>query len=52
MASHIFLVVPVSLVFFAPFLLETGTRLGFVSNMLIGLALLAASVWLLRRLMP
>ncbi|OGI50552.1 MAG: hypothetical protein A3E57_02005 [Candidatus Muproteobacteria bacterium RIFCSPHIGHO2_12_FULL_60_33] len=51
-ARDIFLVVPVSLVFFVPFLLETRTRLGFVSNMLIGLALLAVSVWLLRRFVP
>jgi hypothetical protein len=48
-ASHIFVVVPVSLVFFVPFLLETKTRLGFIANMCIGLALLAVGVWVLRR---
>ena len=51
-ARDIFLVVPVSLVFFAPFLLETRTRLGFIPNLLIGLVLLAVSVWVLRRFMP
>jgi hypothetical protein len=48
-ASHIFVIVPVSLVFFVPFLLEAKTRFGFVPNMGIGLLLLAVSVWLLRR---
>jgi hypothetical protein len=51
-ARDIFVVVPVSLVFFVPFLLEAKTRLGFVSNMLLGLTLLAVSVWLLRRFVP
>jgi len=48
-ARDIFVVVPVSLVFFVPFLLETKTRLGFIANMCIGLALLAVGVWALRR---
>ncbi|MCR4333164.1 MAG: DUF3147 family protein [Sulfuricaulis sp.] len=48
-ARDIFVVVPVSLVFFVPFLLETKTRLGFIANMCVGLALLAVGVWLLRR---
>ena len=52
MASHIFVVVPVSLVFFLPFLVERKSGLGFIANMLVGLALLAAAVWLLRRLIP
>jgi len=51
-ARDIFLIVPVSLVFFLPFLLETRTRLGFVSNILIGMGLLAAAVWALRRYLP
>lgn len=48
-ARDIFVIVPVSLVFFVPFLLETKTRFGFVPNMGIGLVLLAVSVWVLRR---
>jgi hypothetical protein len=48
-ARDVFVIVPVSLVFFVPFLLETKTRFGFVPNMGIGLVLLAVSVWLLRR---
>jgi len=48
-ARDIFTIVPVSLVFFVPFLLETKTRLGFIANMCVGLALLAVGVWLLRR---
>lgn len=48
-AKDIFFLVPVSLVFFLPFLLEDKTRLGFIANLLIGVALLAVSVWLLRR---
>ena len=51
-AKDIFLIVPVSLVFFLPFLLEKKTSLGFVANMALGLALLAASVWFLRRFVP
>ncbi len=48
-ARDIFVVVPVSLVFFVPFLLETKTRLGFIANMCVGLTLLAVGVWVLRR---
>ncbi len=51
-AKDIFLIVPMSLVFFLPFLLEKKTSLGFIANMLIGLVLLFASVWLLRRWVP
>jgi hypothetical protein len=50
-ARDVFVIVPVSLVFFLPFLLEARTRLGFVSNILIGLGLLAGSVWVLRRIL-
>lgn len=49
-ARDIFVIVPVSLVFFVPFLAERKTGLGFIANMLLGLALLAVSVWLLRRI--
>ena len=43
-AQDIFALVPVSLIFFLPFLLEGKTQLGFVANMAVGLALLAVSV--------
>lgn len=51
-ARDILVLVPMSLVFFVPFLLETRTRLGFVPNLLAGVALLAAAVWITRRLLP
>jgi len=41
--------VPVSLAFFLPFQLETRTRPGLVSNALIGVGLVAAAAWTLRR---
>jgi hypothetical protein len=50
-ARDIFLLVPGSLVFFLPFLLETKTRLGFVPNLLAGLVLLALAVWGMRRIL-
>lgn len=50
-AKDIFVIVPVSLVFFLPFLLEKKTSLGFVANMALGLVLLAVAVLLLRRIM-
>lgn len=50
-AKDIFLIVPVSLVFFLPFLLEKKTSLGFVANMALGLVLLVVAVLLLRRIM-
>jgi len=50
-ARDVLALVPVSLLFFAPFLLETRTRLGFVPNLVIGLVLLAIGVWGLRRLL-
>ena len=49
-ARDILLLVPVSLLFFLPFLLESKTGFGFGPNMLLGLALLAAAVWAARRL--
>jgi len=48
-AKDIFVLVPVSLVFFLPFWLEKKTQFGFVANMLLGLALLAVAVWGARR---
>jgi hypothetical protein len=51
-ARDILLWVPVSLVFFVPFLLEARTRLGFVPNLLSGVVLLVAAVWIIRRLFP
>ena len=49
-ARDIFLLVPGSLVFFVPFLLETKTRLGFFPNLAIGIGLLILVVWATRRL--
>ncbi len=48
-ARDIFVLVPVSLVFFLPFWLEKKTQFGFLANMALGLALLAAAAWGLRR---
>lgn len=48
-ARDIFVLVPVSLVFFLPFWLEKQTQFGFIANMLLGLVLLAAAAWGLRR---
>ena len=50
-ARDIFMLVPVSLVFFLPFLLEGKTQIGFLPNMVLGLVLLAGAVLLLRRIM-
>jgi hypothetical protein len=50
-ARDIFLLVPGSLVFFLPFLLETKTRFGFLPNLCAGLALLALAVWGMRRVL-
>jgi len=48
-ARDIFVLVPVSLVFFLPFWLEEKTRFGFLANMALGLALLAVAAWGARR---
>ena len=47
-----FVIVPVSLVFFLPFWLEKKTQFGFLANLLLGLGLLAAAVLALRRFLP
>lgn len=47
-AREVLLLVPVSLVFFVPFLLEPRTRLGFWPNLAAGLALLGLGVWAVR----
>ena len=51
-ARDIFIIVPLSLVFFVPFLLERRTQFGFPVNLLIGVALLAVVVALARRFLP
>jgi hypothetical protein len=51
-AREILLLVPVSLVFFLPFVFAPRTQFGFYANFLLGLALLAAAVWALRRFSP
>lgn len=51
-ARDILVLVPVSLVFFLPFLLESKTRVGFVVNLAAGLVLLALAVLGLRRFLP
>ena len=48
-ARDIFMLVPVSLLFFLPFLVEKRTGAGFIANMMVGLALLALGVWFMRR---
>jgi len=50
-ARDIFLLVPGSLLFFLPFLLETKTRLGFLPNLLAGMVLLVLAVWGMRRIL-
>ncbi len=50
-AKDIFVLVPVSLVFFLPFWLEDRTRFGFAINLALGLLLLMAAVWGARRLL-
>jgi len=48
-ARDIFVLVPVSLVFFLPFWLEKKTQFGFLANVALGLGLLAVVVWGLKR---
>lgn len=51
LARDIFLLVPGSLVFFLPFLLEPKTGLGFFPNLTAGVVLLAVAMWIMRRLL-
>jgi hypothetical protein len=51
LARDIVLLVPGSLLFFLPFLLESKTRLGFLPNLFFGLTLLALAVWGMRRVL-
>jgi len=48
-ARDILLLVPVSLLFFLPFLFAGQTRLGFLPNLVAGLALLGLAVWVAQR---
>lgn len=48
-ARDVLLLVPVSLTFFVPFLLEPRTRFGFWPNLGLGLGMLAVAVWAMRR---
>jgi hypothetical protein len=50
-ARDVLALLPVTLLFFAPFLLEPRTRLGFLPNLLIGAALLGIGVWGMRRVL-
>lgn len=48
-ARDILMLVPVSLLFFLPFLLERKTQLGFLPNLVAGAGLLVLAVWGVRR---
>jgi hypothetical protein len=50
-ARDVLALLPVTLLFFAPFLLEPRTRLGFLPNLLVGAALLGIGVWGMRRVL-
>lgn len=50
-ARDVLALLPITLLFFAPFLLEPRTRLGFLPNLLIGTALLGIGVWGMRRVL-
>lgn len=49
LARDIFLLVPGSLLFFLPFLLESKTRLGFFPNLAVGIGLMMLALWFTRR---
>lgn len=51
-ARDVFFLVPLSLVFFVPFLLEPKTHWGFGLNLMLGLVLLAVVGLVLRRFIP
>ena len=48
-ARDILALLPVTVLFFLPFVVESKTRLGYLPNMLIGVILLALGVWGMRR---
>jgi len=52
MARDIFLLIPVTLLFFLPFLLHKFTGLDFIANFVAGTLLMLAAGLLLRRLLP
>ena len=49
LARDIFLLVPGSLLFFLPFLLESKTRLGFFPNLILGIGIMIVAMWFTRR---
>lgn len=49
LARDIFLLVPGSLLFFLPFLLESKTRLGFFPNLTLGIGIMIVAMWVSRR---
>lgn len=49
LARDIFLLVPGSLLFFLPFLLESKTRFGFFPNLAVGIGLMMLALWFTRR---
>lgn len=51
-ARDVFFLVPLSLLFFVPFLFEPKTHWGFGLNLTLGLVLLAGAALVLRRFIP
>ncbi|HXH72160.1 MAG TPA: hypothetical protein VNI58_05030 [Mariprofundaceae bacterium] len=51
-ARDVFVLVPLSLLFFVPFLLNKFTGFGFIANFVAGTILLLVAVLLIRRLLP
>ena len=49
LARDIFLLVPGSLLFFLPFLLESKTRFGFFPNLALGIGIMIVAMWISRR---
>ena len=49
LARDIFLLVPGSLLFFLPFLLESKTHLGFFPNLTLGIGIMIVAMWISRR---
>jgi len=52
LAKDIFILIPVSLTFFLPFLLNRFTSLSFIPNFAAGLLLMLVCVFLVRKLIP